>query len=177
MLAIGMYYSYDYKDIDLFKVIIMLAIHETEEAVIGDITMFQKKVKNKEKEGHKAVHKIFGKILSAPALEQLILEFDAGETKEAKFAYRCDKLECDLQAKIYGDNDCVDLDNQEKNKSAHDPRVKALLDKGLNFGKMWLQFGQNIYNYDENFLEVSNYAMTHSFKIKTKTPKNRKKSV
>ena len=34
-------------------------------------------------------------------IEELFLEFDAHETKEAKFAYMCDKLECDLQCKLY----------------------------------------------------------------------------
>jgi hypothetical protein len=26
---------------------------------------------------------------------------------------------------------------------------------------MWMTFGQARYNYDEHFLEVSNYAVTH----------------
>jgi 5'-deoxynucleotidase YfbR-like HD superfamily hydrolase len=34
-------------------------------------------------------------------IEKLFLEFDEHKTKEGKFAYQCDKLECDLQCKLY----------------------------------------------------------------------------
>ncbi len=160
MLAIAMYHTYEY-DIDLYKVILMLAIHETEEIFIGDKTLFEISSEEKAIEGHKAVHKMFHSILSAPALEQLILEFDERKTKEADFAYHCDKLECDLQAKIYGDRQCVDLNNQDNNSTSKDPRVTKWFDKGLDFGQMWLKFGQERYGYDQNFTEVSNYAMQH----------------
>ena len=88
----------------------------------------------------------------------LILEFDAKETHEAKFAYYCDKLECDLQCKLYDEEGCVDLNNQEGNKSMNNERVKTLLQKGYSWSDMWLDFGRGRYNYDDNFLAVSNYA-------------------
>ena len=170
MLAIGMYHAFQY-DIDLLKVSLMLAIHETEEIIIGDKTLFQIDRELKEKEGHKAIHYIFGSVLSAPALEQLILEFDERKTKEADFAYHCDKLECDIQAKYYGDQKRVDLTHQEGNISFKDKKVQELFQKGLDFGQMWLQFGQDRYGYDENFLAVSNYAMTHNLVEEEKSPK------
>ena len=40
MLAIGMYSEYKY-DIDIHKVILMLAIHELEEIEIGDLTFLE----------------------------------------------------------------------------------------------------------------------------------------
>ena len=46
-------------------------------------------------------------------VEELFLEFDAHKTKEAKFAYQCDKLECDIQSKLYDQEGCVDLNQQE----------------------------------------------------------------
>jgi polar amino acid transport system ATP-binding protein len=39
--------------------------------------------------------------------------------------------------------------------------VKQLLESGKTWSEMWMTFGQARYNYDEHFLEVSNYAMTH----------------
>ena len=30
--------------------------------------------------------------------------------------------------------------------------------------EMWLKFGQESYNYDKNFTDVSNYAINHSIK-------------
>ena len=47
MLAIAMASEYKY-DIDILKVICMLAVHELEEVVIGDLTMFQISKEDKE---------------------------------------------------------------------------------------------------------------------------------
>ncbi len=157
MLAIAMYKTYEYK-IDIEKVILMLALHETEEIFIGDITMFDKPKEEKTRLGHKAIHKMFNEILEYEELEKLLLEFDARESKEAKFAYQCDKLECDLQAKLYSEENCVDLNNQQNNKSFYDSRVQKLLEEEKDFGKMWIQFGLDLYPYDDNFKEVSKYA-------------------
>ena len=156
-LAIAMYLSYkEYKELDLNKIILMLAMHETEEAFIGDITMFQKERETKEERGHEAIHNYFSRFMDGDKLEQIILEFDAKETKEAKFAYQCDKLECDLQAALYNDN--VDLDNQDNNPTSKNKKVKELLDQGMSFGEMWMQFGLDFYPYDDNFRNVSKYA-------------------
>ena len=40
-------------------------------------------------------------LIDGKQIEELFLEFDAHQTKEAMFAYQCDKLECDLQCKLY----------------------------------------------------------------------------
>lgn len=57
MSAIAMKSEYKY-DLDIMKVIYMLAIHELGEAVIGDLTQFQIDAKEKEKIEHEAVHNI-----------------------------------------------------------------------------------------------------------------------
>lgn len=48
MLAIAMYSEYKY-DIDIKKVIFMLAIHELEEIYIGDLTLFDISNEDKQK--------------------------------------------------------------------------------------------------------------------------------
>ena len=96
------------------------------------------------------------------SLIELIEEFEKLETKEAKFAKMCDKLEADIQAKIYDEEGCVDLNNQEGNKSMNNERVQALLQKGYSWSDMWLAFGRERYNYDDNFLAVSNFANTNN---------------
>ena len=151
MLAISMWSEYGY-DIDLKKVLSMLAIHELEETVIGDLTMFQ--IGKEEKD-------ILSKLSLGYKFEDLIMEFDERETNEARFAYQCDKLECDLQCRIYDEEGCVDLTRQESNKTAQNEDVKKLLNSGLSWSEMWLKFGQIKYPYDENFRAVSDYAMTH----------------
>ena len=157
MLAIAMKSEFEY-DIDIMKVIYMLAIHELGETVIGDLTQFQIDKDEKEKIEHEAVHKILSSLIDGEEIEKLFLEFDAHQTPEAMFAYQCDKLECDIQCKLYDQEKCVDLSHQEGNNTTNDETVKKLLDSGKSWSDMWLEFGQSRYPYDNNFLAVSNYV-------------------
>ena len=161
MLAIAMKSEYEY-DIDIMKVLSMLAIHEIGESVVGDITQFEMSREEKEKKEHEAVHKILDGLLGGKEIEDLFLEFDKKETKEAKFAYECDKLECDLQSKLYDEEGCVDLNNQEDNKTFKNEEVQELLKNGASWSNMWLRFGQRHYPYDENFMAISNYAINNN---------------
>ena len=157
MLAIAMKSEYQY-DIDIMKVIYMLAIHELGETIIGDLTQFQISKEEKEKIEHEAVHNILSSLLDGETIEALFLEFDAHKTEEAKFAYQCDKLECDIQSKLYDQENCVDLAHQEGNDTANNEFVKKLLESGQSWSDMWLEFGQRRYPYDENFMSVSHYV-------------------
>ena len=158
MLAIAMKSEYQY-DVDIMKVIFMLAVHELEEIYIGDLTQFQISKEEKVKIGHEAVEKVLGSLLDKSEIADLISEFDARNTKEAIFAHYCDKLECDLQCKLYDEEGCVDLDDQEGNHTLYDKKVQELLKKGMSWSEMWLLFGQDRYKYDEHFMSVSNYAL------------------
>lgn len=157
MLAIGMWSEFKY-DIDISKVLTMIAVHEIEEIIIGDITCFQMSRAEKEALGHKAVAEIFKNLSNASEIENLIYELDEQKTPEAKFAYYCDKLECDIQSKLYDEQNCVDVNHQENNSTAKNQDVKDMINKGYSWSEMWMTFGQQRYNYDENFLSVSNYA-------------------
>ncbi len=160
MLAIAMKSEYQY-DVDIMKVIFMLAVHELGETVIGDLTQFEVSKVKKEKMEHEAVSSILGGLLDGKQIEQLFLEFDSHNTKESVFAYQCDKLECDLQSKLYDEEGCVDLNNQEDNDTMKNARVQELLKASASWSTMWLQFGQQVYPYDDNFMAVSNYAINN----------------
>lgn len=161
MLAIAMKSEYEY-DIDLERVIFMLAVHELGETIIGDLTQFQISKSEKEKIEHEAVHNILQGLLDGKIIEELFLEFDERKTKESLFAYQCDKLECDLQCKLYDQEHCVDLNNQENNNTKENERVKKLLETGESWSTMWLKFGQQTYPYDDNFKAVSAYALNNN---------------
>lgn len=163
MLAIAMKSEYQY-DVDIMKVIFMLAIHELGETIIGDLTQFQISKDEKIKIEHDAVKEILSNLLEKKQIEELFLEFDSHKTKEAMFAYQCDKLECDLQSKLYDEEGCVDLNHQEGNKTMDNKLVKQLLQEGNSWSEMWLKFGQSIYPYDDNFIAVSNYALKNNIK-------------
>lgn len=163
MLAIAMKSEYQY-DVDIMKVIFMLAIHELGETIIGDLTQFQISKEEKIKIEHDAVKEILSNLLEEKQIEELFLEFDSHKTKEAIFAYQCDKLECDLQSKLYDEEGCVDLNHQENNKTMDNKLVKQLLQEKNSWLEMWLKFGQSIYPYDDNFIAVSNYALNNNIK-------------
>lgn len=140
----------------------MLAVHELEEIYIGDLTQFQITKEEKEKLGHATVQKVLDGLLDKEDIESMVIEFDERKTKEADFAYHCDKLECDLQCKLYDEEKTVDLNKQEQNPTFSDSNVQRLLKSKRNWSEMWLTFGQNSYNYDENFTSISNYAMNNN---------------
>ena len=168
MLAIAMKSEFKY-DVDIMKVIYMLAVHELGETVIGDLTQFQISKEEKGKMEHNAVHRILNGLLDGNQIEELFLEFDAHNTKESMFAYQCDKLECDLQSKLYDEEGCVDLDKQNDNPTMNNARVQELFKTGSSWSTMWLQFSQQVYPYDENFRAVSNYAINNEIsEIKSK---------
>lgn len=177
MLAVAMYSEY-YYDLDLARVLCMLAIHELGETIIGDLTQFEISPEEKKKIEREAVHQILGSLFDGQEIEKLFLEFDDHETKEAKFAYQCDKLECDLQSKLYDQEHCVDVTKQDDNNTAKNPIVRNLLDNGASFSEMWIKYGQQKYNYDRNFRAVSDYALENKLeepftdKIKIKIKKD-----
>ena len=122
--------------LNINKVIKMLAIHEIGEVVIGDITPFDNIThEEKMKIEHKAMKNVLGDLIKKDELYSLLLEFDNQKTKEAIFAYQCDKLECDLQSKLYDEEKCVDLKKQPKKKIINNKRVKELFKQ--KFIKIW----------------------------------------
>ena len=160
MLAIAMWSEYQY-NIDLMKVLSMLAIHELEETKIGDLTIFEIDKKTKNEMGHKAIEEILANLVNGETIKQLILEFDERKTSEAQFAYYCDKLEADLQCKLYDQQNCVDITNPLDNEALKDEFVRQKLKDEKSWSSMWLKFGQERYDYDSNFKSVSDYALKH----------------
>lgn len=154
MLALGMYSEFKC-NIDIAKVIFMLAVHELEETVIGDLTRFQISKEEKEKIGHEAVEKILSGLLKGEEIKALIYEFDARETEEAKFAYYCDKLECDIQCKMYDEERLVDINNQyTKHKEVVEEKIR---NGEATWSQLWLESDRHIYE-DEKFLKVLDYV-------------------
>ena len=160
MLAIAMKSEYNY-NVDISKVILMIAIHELWETIIWDLTEFQISREEKERIEHEAVHKILKDLVDGEDIEKIFLEFDEHKTKEANFAYQCDKLECDLQCKLYDEEWCVDLTKQKSCNAAENEKVQQLLKENKTWSDMWLQYDSENISYDENFMAMINYAQNH----------------
>ena len=161
MLALAMASEFDY-DINLKKVMMMLAVHELEEIIIGDIPMGCKEHAEKEEAGHLAVKEVLKDLIDKDEIEKLVLEFDEGKTTEAKFAYHCDKLECDLQEKLYDEEGCIDIFYQPNNDRINSDNVVTMIQNGaLTLSEMWYQIDERLFSDDENFHKVFTYARYH----------------
>ena len=156
MLAIAIYHQFNY-NLDLNKILYMLAIHELEEIVIGDLAFFQISSEEKELEGKRACEEILKDIINKEEILSLIDEFNKKETKEAKFAYHCDKLEADIQVKLYDKEGCFDINNQPNNPIYSNPGITELLNKEKSLSRAWIEFDRSKYLDDPVFIEIINY--------------------
>lgn len=153
MLAIAIDSEYDLK-INIKKVVEMLVIHELEEIIIGDITPFDN-VSNEEKLkiGRKAVLDILQGMKKEQEYISLTDEFNSRKTKEAKFAYLCDKLDFDLQMKLYADQGYIKLDTNSNSPIFKNKKVQNILKDGATSAS------DVFYNYD-----VDKYTKYPEFK-------------
>jgi len=156
MLAISIYYQFEYK-LNLMKIIYMLAIHELEEIEIGDLAFFETTREEKLIKGKKATDYILKDFLGKDEISSLLDEYNERSTEEAKFAYHCDKLECDLQIKLYDQEGCFDLNNQPNNPIINNPDVKKVLDNEKNISNAWIEFDRDKFIDDKNFISIINY--------------------
>lgn len=165
MLALAIKSEYQY-DVDIMKVINMLAVHELEEILIGDISTYDPRHKNKREIGVKAVRQVVGNLLDKETIIGLVDEFDERITKEAKFAYHCDKLECDLQAKLYDEEGVISLDNQSDNPQYNSFETKKLLNDGAKtFADLWFLYDKHLFDDDCNFQSIFNFAKEHKITL------------
>lgn len=143
-------------DIDYQKVFKMLSIHELGETIIGDITPFDNITPEEKKEiEHVAVYDALGNLSSKEELYSLLLEFDDQKTKEAKFAHYCDKIDADLQSKLYEDQGYHhQLFEQHHNLVFLNPKAqKFVLDGATTPFDIWFLWDKSIYENDHDFPE------------------------
>ena len=156
MLAISIYYQFGYK-LDLYKIIYMLAIHELEEIEMGDLAFYEISDEDKANGVKKAVDSVLSHLINKDEIEKLSNEYNERKTEEARFAYHCDKLECDLQMKLYNQEGTIDLNNQANNPIMNLPIVKELLDKEGNISNAWIEFDRSKYVDDPVFINIINW--------------------
>ena len=151
--------------IDIFKVITMLSLHETEEINIGDKTPFDGVSEQEKLEmGKKAVAKIFSVLDKKDMFTQLVDEFNERQTPEAKFAYFCDKMECDLQAKKYSDDGRCSFENVSKN-IMEDERVKKIIANGAkSVGDVFIDYDTYRYAESDIFFDMIHFLREYSTK-------------
>ncbi len=145
----------------------MLIIHELGEVVIGDITPFDN-VSPEEKKSREqdAVVKVASHLFKRDEIIQLWIEFENRWSNDALFAYHCDKLEADLQAKVYQDMGCQNpLDEQENNVVFTKERTKQIVENGAETAfDVWYEYDKSIYARAPEFMAMLDYAKEHNLK-------------
>ena len=143
-----MYSEFNY-NIDIDKVILMLAVHEIGETIIGDLTPEDMPSKEKAQIEREAVLRLCELIPNGSLIRDLFIEFEDKKTKEAQFAYQIDKAECDLQAKLYIQEGCFDhkYDRTE-------------------FTNYWIGFDLGRISFDENFSSLLKHVIDNDMTIK-----------
>ena len=118
-------------DINLNKAIMMLVLHEIEEIKIGDLTPFDKISKEEKRRlGKIAVEEVLKDLSKSEEYIELIEEFEEMKTKESKFAKMIDKLESDIQSKIYCEEGSIDASDIKNQKLLEDDRINKLIQQG-----------------------------------------------
>jgi len=150
-------------NLDINKVIKMLVLHELGEVIIGDITPFDNITpEEKMKKEHEAMREVIGDLVNQEEFLSLLFEFDEKKTKEAIFAHHCDKLEADIQAKVYQDMGCqYPLDEQENNVVFKSDKVQQMVKNGAQTAfDIWYEWDKSLYYDDEDFARLLDYVRT-----------------
>lgn len=140
--------------VNIDKVIKMLVLHELGEVIIGDITPYDNITREeKMQREHAAIREVLGNLVKKDEYYALLLEFDARQTKEAIFAYHCDKLEADMQSKVYQDmGNQNPLDKQKNNVAFKNKNVQQMVQDGAKTAfDIWYEWDKPLYADDENF--------------------------
>lgn len=144
--------------INLYKVILMLVLHELEEIKIGDLTPFDRVTKEEKRVlGDKAVEEVLDGLCKKEEYIDLITEFEDMKTKEAIFAKMCDKLEANIQCKKYCEEGNLDLNNLRNKDLLEDVRIKKLLDEGAKtVADLYIENDRPIY-VEQAFMDVADF--------------------
>ena len=147
------------RNVDINRVLKVLAMHEIGETLIGDITPFDGITpEEKEEVEHKAMIDALGNLSKKDELLNMLLEFDKHSSNESVFEYFCDKIEADLQSKFYQDSGLHNsLDNQENNCVFKSKKVQTMLENGAKTAfDIWYWYDAHIYEDSICFPEFSN---------------------
>lgn len=164
-LAIAMDSEFDYneklnfdRNIEIDKIIKLLAIHEVGETLIGDITPFDGITPKQKKEmEHKAMIEVVGNLTDKKRLIEMLFDFDNQFTNESRFAYYCDKIEANLQSKLYQDSGLHhSLDDQNNNWAFRIPKIQQMLKNGAKTAfDIWYGWDINIFKDKHDFPEFA----------------------
>ena len=76
----------------------------------------------------------------------------------------CDKMECDIQMKLYEDLGCNDL-NKEDLKPLKNKKIQELIDNGSNtIADIFIEYDKELYKDNKVFLSILDYIKKNNLK-------------
>ena len=148
-LAIDSEYSLN---LDMLKVLKILTLHELEEILMPDFTI-RSNITKKEKyeKGKICVSKVVNGLFKEEEIENLLIEFSERSTKEAKFCYLVDKIECDFQAKMYDLEGTFDLEKAKEDLKYYGKEAERVEKDAKCASDFWILYDRKIYEHNEIF--------------------------
>ena len=149
ILAIGI--DSEYKlNLDMYKVLKMLTLHELEEIIMKDFTIRDKITPEEKIElGRECVKKVTKGLIKQNEIIDLLDEFNSRNTKEALFCYKIDKIECDFQAKVYDLQGKFELEKALEDLYYYgEEEANNIKNKIHCSSDVWIEYDKKIYNDD-----------------------------
>jgi len=148
----------------------MLVLHEVEEIKIGDLTPFDKQTQEERRTlGKQAVEEVLNSLDKKVQYMELIEQFEEMKTKESLLAKMCDKLEADIQSKIYCEEGYMNIEKEENQPLLEDKRIQRLLNEGAkSIADLFIENDRPIFT-EKVFENIADYVKNHEvLKIKEK---------
>lgn len=139
----------------------MMTLHELEEIIIPDYSALASITKEEKlRIGRLAVKKVVEGLIKEEEIIDLLDEFNERKTKEAKFCYHIDKLEADLQAKLYDLEGHFDLESEKVDcRSWYGEKAEDIIASSTCASDIWLKCDSYIYEDDELFSKLQKAIM------------------
>lgn len=162
VLALSMEDKFEEK-VDIDKVLQTLLIHEIGEIKIGDLTPFDNVTREeKQKIEHAAMKDVLGNLNGNDELFKMLLDFDDEKTSVSAYSHLCDKLEADLQSKVYEDrNEHRNLDDQENNVVFKNKKIQKMLAQATTAFDIWYLWDKDIYKNSRSFSSILEYIKSN----------------
>lgn len=158
-LALALDSEFDF-NINIDEVLETLTLHEIGEILIGDITPFDNITPEQKAEiEHKAMSNVLGNLNCKNRVLNLLCSFDAKSTKNAEFALWCDKLEADLQSKIYQEKKLHrPLNDNPNNIVLKSPKVEQMIKDGATTAfDIWYEWDKDKFTESPTFVKTLRY--------------------
>ena len=154
MLAVAIDSEYQLK-LDINKVLKMLLLHELEEVLMKDFTIRDNITKEEKDEiGIRKVIEVTNGLLKQGEIVSLVQQFNDRKTKEAIFAYHIDKIECDMQAKIYDLKGSFKLEKAKEDLAFYGERAKEIEKSSKTASDYWIEYDVPKFIDDEIFKDL-----------------------